>query len=66
MEQWPTNKIPDEVKITEEKEFQVNTDGKKYRYEKGGVYYGGDYLDELPEEIDLTLPLPPKEENSVI
>jgi len=36
-----------------EKELKVNTEGKKYEYEKNGTYYGGDYLPEPPAEIIL-------------
>lgn len=64
MEQWP-KKIPDEI-IINEAELLTNSDGKKYKYEKGGVYYGGDYLNEPPQEIDLNLPPPPEENNVVI
>ncbi len=64
-EQAPTNELPDEIQI-EDLDVKINDEGKKYEYEKGGVYYGGDYLHELPEEIDLTMPQSPEEKNSVL
>lgn len=60
-----SEKLPEEIIIPVE-ELQTNSDGKKYRYEKNGVYYGGDYLNELPEEINIDLPPPPPENNPVI
>jgi hypothetical protein len=32
-------------------QFKYNSEQKKYLTEKNGVFYGGDYLPELPEEI---------------
>ena len=58
-------KLPDQIKTTEA-ELKLNSEGKNYEYEKNGVYYGGDYLKEPTQEIDLNLPPPPKEENSII
>lgn len=34
-------------------ELKTNSEGKQFKYEKNGVFYGGDYLEELPSEIDL-------------
>lgn len=65
MEQWPKNELPEEIKI-EETELKTNPEGKKYEHEKDGVYFGGDYLPEPPEEIDLNFPAPPEEKNSVL
>lgn len=67
MENWEThnNALPEEIVIPEEV-LKTNAEGKKYSYEKDGVYYGGDYLSEPPQEIDLDLPPPPIENNSVI
>lgn len=59
------NNLPKEVKF-EEKELKTNSDGKKYKYEKDGIYYGGDYLNEPPQEIDFNLPEPPEEKNSIL
>lgn len=33
--------------------FKINSQGKKYEFEKNGTYYGGDYLQEPPQEINL-------------
>lgn len=33
--------------------LKENAEGKKYEYEKDGVYYGGDYLQEPPQEIHI-------------
>lgn len=33
--------------------LKVNSQGKKYEYEKNGTYYGGDYLPEPPEELRI-------------
>ena len=65
MEEWKAPEIPQEIIIEEEK-LQTNAEGKQYKYEKDGTYYGGDYLNEPPQEIDLDLPPPPTEENIVI
>jgi len=46
-------------------EFQVNEEGKKYKYEKGGVFYGGEYLDEPPAEISTNDDLPPPPEETI-
>lgn len=63
-----TEALPAEITLTAE--LLVNEEGKKYAYEKGGVYYGGDYLPETPGEIDLDsvddLPLPPSEKEYVL
>lgn len=54
------HELPDEIIVPQE-EVHVNADGKRYTYEKGGVFYGGDYLPEPPSEIDLDTPPPPPE-----
>lgn len=61
----PVKKLPEEIIIPEEK-FLLDSEGKKYLYEKEGVKYGGDFLSEPPQEIDLDLPPPPEEINAVI
>jgi hypothetical protein len=33
--------------------FKINSQGKKYEFEKNGTYYGGDYLQEPPQEINI-------------
>ena len=58
-------KLPEEIIIPEE-QFLVDGDGKKYLKEIDGVKYGGDFLSEPPEEIDLDIPPPPEEMNAVI
>ncbi len=65
MEQPSVNNLPEEIKV-EETDLRINSEGKKYEYEKEGVFYGGDYLPEPPEEIDLNFPVPPPEKNSVL
>lgn len=46
---------------------KMSPEGKKYKYEKDGVYYGGDYLPESPREIDPNLPpAPPVTEHPAI
>jgi hypothetical protein len=59
------NELPKEVLIDMDAELKTNSEGKHYEYEKNRVYYGGDYLSETPNEIDLDLPPSPKEENSI-
>lgn len=60
------NNLPEEVILPQE-ELLTDEQGKKYKYEKDGVKYGGDFLEELPDEISIEeLPKPPTEENSVI
>lgn len=66
MEEWPTSptaKLPDEIVVPPQEDLKVGPDGKKYAYEKDGVKYGGDYLPELPAEIDLTFPPAPEEKS---
>ncbi len=63
---WPLQNPPEEIEIDTNPEPKVNKEGKKYQYEKDGVYYGGDYLPEPPSEIDPNLPPPPPENNLVI
>lgn len=65
MNMGPVKKLPEEIIIPEEK-FLLDSEGKKYLYEKEGVKYGGDFLSEPPQEIDLDLPPPPEEINAVI
>ncbi len=36
--------------------LDTNADGKEFEYEKDGVFYGGEYLDELPKEINIEEP----------
>lgn len=73
---------PENFSNTETKKLLENSEGKKYEYQKDGVYYGGDYLAELPAEIHIDidstntvegglaipedLPPPPEEINQVI
>lgn len=64
----PVN-LPEEITLEEKSLLEITEGihaGKKYKYEKDGQYYGGDFLDELPAEIDLDLPPPPPENNLVI
>lgn len=46
-----TKKITQPREIKDE--LKINSEGKKYQFEKGGVYYGGDYLPEPPQEINI-------------
>ncbi len=66
MEQF-NPKLPEEI-IIPTPELKTNPEGKKYEYEKNGTYYGGDYMPEPPQEINLgeDLPPPPTEMNQVI
>ena len=57
-EQLPTP--PEEINLPE---LKTDEEGKQYLYEKDGVRYGGDYLNEPPAEINLNEePLPPAPE----
>ncbi len=60
-----TSKLPEEIIIPEE-EFLLDEQGKRYSYEKNGTKYGGDYLSEPPQKIDLDIPPAPTEMNQVI
>lgn len=57
----PQQGLPEEIKI-EAEELKENTEGKKYLLEKDGVFYGGDYLNELPGEITMDENFPPAPE----
>jgi hypothetical protein len=56
------NNLPDEITLPDA-DLKTNADGKKYAYEKDGVFYGGDYLPEPPHDVDPTLPQAPEEKN---
>ncbi len=45
--------FPKTEENSSEKNLKVNSEGKKYEYEKDGVYYGGDYLAEPPQELNI-------------
>lgn len=66
-ESFQSEGLPEEVIISEE--LQTNGEGKQYLYEKDGVFYGGDYLNKVPGEINLNddeLPPAPPEVNHVL
>jgi hypothetical protein len=56
---------PSEINVPE-MELQTNNEGKHYQYEKDGMYYGGEYLPEPPQEIDITFPSAPPETPSIV
>jgi hypothetical protein len=55
------SELPEEIHVPDQV-LKTTPDGKHYQYEKDGVYYGGDYLPESPQEIDPTFPAAPPEE----
>ena len=57
----PNQALPEEI-IVEVEEIKVNAEGKKYLTEKDGVFYGGDYLSEVPGEITMDENFPPAPE----
>ena len=64
-----TTNLPEEITFEEKPLIEITEGlhkGLKYQYEKNGQYYGGDFLNEPPSEIDLDLPPPPQEMNLVI
>lgn len=66
VEKMPDTNLPEEINIdVKDLEPKVNAEGKKYVYEKDGVYYGADYLDESPQEIDLEFPSAPPHKDSL-
>jgi hypothetical protein len=65
LENFGADNLPKDI-VLEEQELKTNSEGKEYLYEKDGVFYGGDYLNELPNEIDLNLPEEPEEKNSIL
>ena len=59
--------LPEEIIINpNDFELKENAEGKKYQYEKEGVYYGGDYLNEPPVEVDINFPAAPEEKDSLV
>ncbi|MDQ5954832.1 MAG: hypothetical protein QG583_760 [Patescibacteria group bacterium] len=65
MDKYQSKGLPNKVEVREA-DIKLNSEGKKYKYEKDGVFYGGDYLAETSDEVNLDLPPAPKEENPVI
>ncbi len=50
---WPNGNTKSDVSQYEILSLKTSPDGKKYEYEKNGIFYGGDYLQEPPQEINL-------------
>jgi hypothetical protein len=55
MESFPQNNKNDIEKLPD---LFTNEEGKKYEYQKHGTFYGGDYLPEPPQEINLDIDTP--------